>query len=96
MSRIQVTVEISTQLARLRSAVTTHVDFNRMQHLTFEDNREFKALSAHQDAIIKTGGLMSRYQESLERDVINCEQIVENARTRDQGFSQTIRAAMGS
>ena len=94
MPRIQVTSEISTQLARLRNAVTTSVAFNRAQQLTFEDNRGFTALLAYQNAIRKTRGLMSRYQETIERDIRNCEQIVENARRRDQGFSQTIRRGM--
>jgi len=96
MPRIQITNEISVQLSRLRNAVTTSVDFNRAQQITFEGNRGFTALTAYRNAIRETGRLMRRYQEILERDTINCEQIVENARTRDQGFSQVIRAGIGS
>ena len=93
MPRIQVTVEISTQLSRLRNAVTTSVGFSRAQQLTFEDNRS-SALTAYRTAIRRMGRLAARYQTTLERDVINCEEIVENARRRDQGFSQTIRRGM--
>ena len=93
MPRIQVTVEISTQLARLRSVAATSVAFERAQQLTFEDNR-LPSLSAYRSAIRRMGRLASRYQGLLERDVASCEQIVENARTRDQLASVQFRAVM--
>ena len=93
MPRIQITAEISSQLGSLRNAVTANVAFERAQQLTFEDNR-LPALSAYRSAIQRMGRLASRYQGLLERDVANCEQIVENARTRDQLASVQCRASM--
>jgi hypothetical protein len=87
MPSIQVTTEISTQLGRLRSAINTSVAFNRAQQLTFEDNDGFIALEGYQEAIQTMGRLATGYQQSLEREIRNCERLVANMRTRDQALA---------
>ena len=87
MSTIQVTNEISVQLGRLRTAVNAAVSFSKAQQITFDDN-DFSALTEFQNAIQKTGRLMEHYQTTLDRDICSCEQIVENARARDQMIAQ--------
>ena len=87
MSTIQVTNEISVQLGRLRAAVNAAVSVSKAQQLTFADN-DFSALTEFENAIQKTGGLMERYQATLDRDICSCEEIVENARARDRMIAQ--------
>ena len=88
MSKIQITNEISMQLASLRSAVNASVAFNKARTLSFEDNRNFTSATAYRDAIRQFGMLAESYQTILNQDVENCEQIVANARVRDQQNSQ--------
>ena len=94
MSKIQITNEISVQLSSLRSATNASVAFNKARTLSFADNRNFTSATAYRDAIRQFGRLAESYQTTLNQDVENCEQIVANARTRDQQISQTMFAAV--
>jgi len=90
MSQIQITHEISTRLANLRTVTTASFDFTRARQFNFEDNRGVSALIAYLNVIRTVGRLGSRYERTLEQDIKNCERIVTNARERDRQLAQTM------
>lgn len=90
MSQIQITNEISTRLRSLRESTLMNINFNRAHQLRFEDNRNIQSLTEYQNAIRVVGRLAARYQNTLERDIRNCEQTVTNARETDQQLAQAL------
>jgi len=90
--QIQVTNEISIQLASLKKAtIDSGIDFTRAVNITFADNKELSSIAEYQNVISTIGTLSERYKELLDRDVKACEQTVENTREFDRRVAQAMR-----
>jgi len=92
--KIQITNEITTALQRLQAAATGNADFSRAGNLTFEDNRNFAALTAYQDVIRTVGQLGQRHRGVLVRDIEECNRIIDNVRIMDQQISEKMQMQM--
>ena len=89
--QIQITNEITTAIKRLQAAATGNADFSRSNNLTFEDNRQFAALTAYQNMLRTIGRLGKSHRGVLVRDMEECTQIIENVRLMDQQISTEMR-----
>ena len=93
MSKIQITDEISTRLSRLKVAIAESTNFSKASHLTFE-NTDLSSLTGYQRVIQTVGSLGEQYRSTFTKDIVACEQIIENNRALDQQVAQAMKATI--